>query len=120
MEAFIPACCGVTNENNTMEQMIAGRIMLFICYKNLGQISVIKKDAGHNRNTNYLPAYAIFQMVPLLSSDTYKAPSGPCANPQGRVTALWLVANAGPAKPLANTSHLPEGRPFLNGTNTTK
>src|SRR6185503_2134170 len=66
---------------------------------------------------NYLPEYSIFQMVPLLSSDTYNDPSGPCASPQGRYFALPVLP---PANPSANTSHLPEGRPFLNGTNTTK
>src|SRR6516164_9303369 len=64
----------------------------------------------------YLEPYVIFQIVPCVSSETYKDPSGPSASPQGRCKAEPLATRSGPpAKPSAKTSHSPLGLPFLNG-----
>jgi len=55
----------------------------------------------------------ILKIAPLLSSHTYKEPSGPSAKPQGLALAnLGLVTISVPANPFAKISQSPDGLPF--------
>ena len=78
-------------------------------------------DLANGRLRQAPPAYVILQILPLTSSDTYSAPSGPTARPIGRWGAsVGAASGAPPENPVANSSKRPAGLAASNGTNATR